>query len=113
MDQDRKISFPKSFKEFDVDFSFSQRLHVLHTKLEHARFILENTLNTIASLKIHANKVAFTVSLSTTIAVSLQCELDNTTSEMKNHLLTTCKLLRLSKDIRQMVVSPTFSKPMH
>lgn len=101
--QDHKISFPKSFKEFDLNFSFSQQLHILRQKLDHARFILENTLSTVASLKVHAKKVAQIITLSTSVHHSFQNELENISSELRNHFLTACKLLRLLEAIRLMV----------
>ena len=48
--QDQKVSFPKPLKDLDVDFSFSQQVHVLRQKSSQAHFILDNTIATLASL---------------------------------------------------------------
>ena len=99
------MSFPKPFKEFDVSYSFSQRIHVLRKKLNHARCILENTQNTLASIRLHTKKVAQIGDLPALQIESLQYEFENISIELSSHLLTTCKLLRFSEDIRLMVPS--------
>lgn len=104
------MSISKPFREFEVSFSFSQRIHVLRKKLNHARCILENTRDTLASIRSHAQKVAQMSNLSISQNESLQSNLKNISSELYSHLSTTCKLLRLSGDIRLMVHS---FRPIH
>ena len=94
--------------DFEVDFSFSQRLHHLRTNLDHARFILENTIETVASLRAHADQVAQICALKTSMITSFHCELESIASELRHQFLTACKLLRLSDDIRLMVDTIAF-----
>ncbi|KAL8998433.1 MAG: hypothetical protein Q9188_006097 [Gyalolechia gomerana] len=101
-EMDRKVSFPKPFREYEVNFSFSQQIHVLRQKLNHARYILENTQDTLASIKSHAQKVVQSSNLPTLETESLQYRLENVSSELCNYLSITCKLLRFSQDIRLM-----------
>ena len=103
--QDQKISFPKSLKDFDVDFSFSQQVHVLRQKSSQARFILENTIATVASLKVLADSIAQIIDLPSAVADSFRVELENTSSELRRQLLTARRLLLLSQDIKSMVTS--------
>ena len=103
--QDGKVSFPKPFREFEISFSFSQQIHVLRKKINHARCILEKTCNTLASIRSHARNVAQMSNLSSSQNESLQSKLESISSELCNHLSTTEKLLRFSEDIRLMVLS--------
>ncbi|KAL2038549.1 hypothetical protein N7G274_008596 [Stereocaulon virgatum] len=101
-DLDRKVSFPKSLKDFDVDFSFGQQVHVLSRKLSHAHLILENTLDTISSLKLFADKVTQMTNSSRSVVDSFQSELQDISSELRSYLLTSRKLLDFSEDIKLM-----------
>ena len=103
--QDNKISFPKSFQEFDTSFSLSQEIHYLRQKLMHARMILEKTLDTLDDLKAFARRLAYYGQLHPHDTGTLQTELHNISSETKNHYLTSCKILSLSEDVRLMVRS--------
>jgi hypothetical protein len=98
------MSFFKSFKEFDVSFIFSQRIHSLRKKLNHARCILENTRNTLASIRLHSQKMTQMSRFSIRLTEFFQFKLENIFSELCNHFSITCKLLRISEDIRFMII---------
>ncbi|KAL8678043.1 MAG: hypothetical protein Q9186_005574 [Xanthomendoza sp. 1 TL-2023] len=99
---DREVSFPKPLKEFDVDFSFSQQVHVVRKKLSHAHLILDNTLATIDSLRTLANKVTLLIGPPDSIVESFQSKLQDLSGELRNLRQTSRKLLLQSEDINLM-----------
>lgn len=108
--QDQEVSFPKPLQEFDVDFSFSQQVHVVRRKLSHAHLILDNTLATIDSLRTLAVKVTQLIVPPDSVVESFQCKLQDLSGELRNLRQTSRKLLLQSEDINLMVNIPPIAR---
>ncbi|KAI1497173.1 hypothetical protein F5X99DRAFT_413332 [Biscogniauxia marginata] len=99
---DYEVAISKPYSEFNISFSSKQQVHNLRLKLFHARSVLLNTANTLATIGIYESKLAKTCSLPTPIHESFQCEVRNMSSELENYTQTVRKLLSLSNGIRLM-----------
>lgn len=101
--QDQPMSFPKSFKEFEVNFSLSQRVHVMRKKLNYALCTLKNTQNTVFSIRSLLRKLTQKNKLAISQFELFEIKLKNVFNELDNYFSMTTHLLRFSEDIRVMV----------
>jgi hypothetical protein len=103
MGQDAKVSVPKPFNKFEIDFSSFQKLQSIRRKLRLMLSILGGILDVLANLAVHVELVGELIGLSLPACSVLRRELDQISSEIKSHRYTTQSLLGLSDDIRLMV----------
>jgi hypothetical protein len=98
-----KISVPKRFNEFGVDFSMSQNIHSIRRKLHQAVSILEGTLNILSTITNHSVILCELTDLRSSVQHEFLTRLDQISGEMKSSLLTAQNLLNFAEDIQQIV----------
>ncbi|KAF8541202.1 hypothetical protein BDD12DRAFT_529067 [Trichophaea hybrida] len=96
------ISFPKSYREFDLDVSHSQRLTHLRRKLENARSLLESNLDIASILLEHAKEMQKRGVLPETNA-RFQSEVRQYKLRLTCHIRNVRKHLSFSEDIRVLI----------
>ncbi|KAI1806718.1 hypothetical protein F4811DRAFT_122101 [Daldinia bambusicola] len=93
------IAICKPYGDFGLDFSSRQQIHAVRHKLYHARSILANTSNTLATISMHEKTLAEACHIPMDIHDGFQRELQNVSTELNNHKQTTRKLLSFATDI--------------
>lgn len=91
------------FAEYKIEFSSMVRINLLRQKIQYAQSILINTLETVATIRVHEETVSNDLRLSSSTRTSFRAELNNISNDLRNFLTTAQKLLALSTDSRSIV----------
>ncbi|OCK78362.1 hypothetical protein K432DRAFT_427331 [Lepidopterella palustris CBS 459.81] len=97
---DRKVTLPRKYKEYEVDFSLSQKIQTIRRKLSNVLAILETTIDTISTILQYSDALQEIASIDLNVHTAFRGHMQHITNDLRNHSRTVKKLLTFSDDIR-------------